>query len=32
MLLNLTALAYRPAQANIHFARMFFDAIHHAIG
>jgi hypothetical protein len=25
-------LAYRPAQANIHLARMFFDAIHHALG
>ena len=30
--LCLTALACRPAQANIHLARMFFDAIHHSLG
>jgi hypothetical protein len=25
-------LAHGPGQANIHLGRMFFDAIHHALG
>jgi len=30
--LHLSALAYRPAQARVHLACMFFDALHDAFG